>query len=62
MSQPNLDIQINDRFGKPVAPREWFLVPSVYRIDAVVEKIKVGDISEYRYDPKEVKLVKMVHK
>ena len=56
-----LDIKINDRFGNPVTPREWFFVP-LFIIDAVVDKIKVGDISEYRYDPKEVKLVKMVHK
>ena len=51
-----LDIQINDRFGKPVIPREWFLVP-LFIVDEVVEKIKDGSISEYRYDTKNVKLV-----
>jgi len=51
-----LDIQINDRFGKPVIPREWFLVP-LFIVDEVVEKIKDGSISEYRYDMKNVKLV-----
>lgn len=44
-----LDIQINDRFGTPVTPREWFLVP-LFIIDQVVEKIKDGTISNYRYD------------
>ncbi|MGI1678073.1 MAG: GIY-YIG nuclease family protein [Cellvibrionaceae bacterium] len=51
-----LDIQINDRFGNPVVPREWFLVP-LFIVDEVVEKIKDGSISEYRYDMKNVKLV-----
>lgn len=51
-----LDIQINDRFGKPVIPREWFLVP-LFIVDEVVEKIKDGSISEYHYDSKNVQLV-----
>jgi T5orf172 domain. len=50
-----LDIQINDRFGNPVIPREWFLVP-LFIVDEVVEKIKDGSISEYRYDIKNVRL------
>jgi Meiotically Up-regulated Gene 113 (MUG113) protein len=45
-----LDIEIKDRFGTPVVPREWFLVP-VFMIDEVVEKIKDGTISNYVYDP-----------
>lgn len=44
-----LDIQIKDRFGQPIVPREWFLVP-LFVIDEVVEKIKDGTISEYFYD------------
>lgn len=51
-----LDIQINDRFGNPVTPQEWFLVP-LFIIDEVVEKIKDGTISECRYDVESVKLV-----
>ncbi len=51
-----LEIQINDSFGKPVIPREWFLVP-LFIIDEVVEKIKDGTISNYRYDAKNVRLV-----
>lgn len=53
-----LDVKIIDRFGNPVTPREWFLVP-FFIIDQVVEKIKEGTLAEYGYDPKEVKLVKL---
>ncbi len=50
-----LDIEIKDRFGKPVKAREWFLVP-IFIIDEMVEKIKEGTISDYYYDPKSVRL------
>ncbi len=50
-----LDVEIKDRFGKPVKAREWFLVP-VFIIDEMVEKIKDGTVSEYYYDPTSVKL------
>ena len=53
-----LDVQIIDRFGTPVTPREWFLVP-LFIIDQVVEKIKDGTLGNYRYDPKEAKLIKI---
>ena len=45
-----LDIEIIDRFGKPVVPREWFLVP-LFVIDEAVERIKDGTIAKYVYDP-----------
>ena len=45
-----LDIEIKDRFGNPVVPREWFLVP-LFVIDEAVEKIKDGTISDHFYDP-----------
>ncbi|MCF6257362.1 MAG: GIY-YIG nuclease family protein [Gammaproteobacteria bacterium] len=51
-----LDIEINDRFGHPVVPREWFLVP-LFVIDDVVEKIKDGTIGRYVYDMKSAALV-----
>lgn len=44
-----LDIQIKDRFGNPVTPREWFLVP-LAAIDQAVEKIKDESIGQYYYD------------
>ena len=52
-----MEIQIMDRFGKPVVPREWFLVP-LFVIDEVVEKIKDGTIGEYRYDTESAGLIK----
>ena len=45
-----LDIEIKDRFGNLVVPREWFLVP-LFVIDEAVEKIKDGTISNHIYDP-----------
>lgn len=50
-----LDIQINDRFGKPVTPKEWFLVP-LFIIDEVVEKIKDGTLTEYHYDNSDIQI------
>jgi hypothetical protein len=50
-----LDVRIKDRFGKPVTPREWFLVPRSV-IDEVIEKIKAGTIASYRYAPELGKL------
>lgn len=52
-----LDITINDRFGHPVRPEEWFLVP-LFVIDEVVSRIKDGSITGYIYDPHAAKLVK----
>lgn len=52
-----LDIAIKDRFGNPVIPREWFLVP-LFVIDEAVERIKDGTITDYRYDPKAAALVR----
>ena len=45
-----LEIEIMDRFGRPVMPREWFLVP-LFVIKEAVERIKDGTISGYVYDP-----------
>ena len=45
-----LEIEIMDRFGRPVVPREWFLVP-LFVIKEAVERIKDGTISSYVYDP-----------
>jgi len=50
-----LNIEIKDRFGHPVVPREWFLVP-LSVIDDAVAKIKDGTISDYTYDPKTARL------
>jgi hypothetical protein len=39
-----LDIEIKDRFGNPVVPREWFLVP-LFVIDEAVGKIRDGTLT-----------------
>ncbi len=51
-----LNIEVMDRFGNPVVPREWFLVP-LHAIDAAVAKIKDGSIKSVRYDPERASLV-----
>ncbi|EZN82643.1 hypothetical protein AJ69_01543 [Pseudomonas aeruginosa BWH029] len=53
-----LNITINDRFGHPVQPEEWFLVP-LFVIDEAVARIKDGSITGYVYDPGAAKLVKV---
>ena len=45
-----LDLEIADRFGNPVKPREWFLVPLPI-IDEVVDRIRDLTIVDYEYDP-----------
>jgi hypothetical protein len=54
-----LDIEITDRFGISVKPREWFLVP-LFVVNEVVERIKDGSITQYVYDPTGARLVKVV--
>lgn len=43
-----LEIEIKDRFGNPVTPREWFLVP-LFVIDEAVTRIRDGSITDYIY-------------
>ena len=52
-----LDIEIKDRFGNPVVPREWFLVPR-FVVDDAVERIKDGTITDCIYDPAAARLVR----
>jgi hypothetical protein len=52
-----LEIEIADRFGRPVVPREWFLVP-LFVVDEAVAKIRDGTIANYAYDPKLAALVR----
>lgn len=51
-----LDLTIQDRFGHPVRPREWFLVP-LHVIDEAVRRILDGSITDVVYDPKTARLV-----
>ena len=51
-----LDLTIEDRFGHPVKPREWFLVP-LHVIDEAVQRIRDGSITAVVYDPAMARLV-----
>ncbi len=53
-----LDIEIPDRFGNFVKPKEWFLVP-LFIIDEAVGKIQDGSITRYRYDRNLAKLMEV---
>ncbi len=55
-----LNIEIKDRFGHPVVPREWFLVP-LFIVDQAVDRIKDGTITGYIYDPNQAALVRSPH-
>lgn len=51
-----LNIEIKDRFGNPIVPREWFLVP-LFVIDEMIGKIKDGSVVNYQYDAQKQKIV-----
>ena len=51
-----LDLTIPDRFGTPVQPREWFLVP-LHVIDQAVERVRDGSIAGCIYDPATATLI-----
>lgn len=51
-----IDLTIEDRFGRPVKPREWFLVP-LHVINEAVQRIQDGSITEVVYDPITARLV-----
>ena len=51
-----LDLTIEDRFGNPVKPREWFLVP-LHVVDEAVKRIRDGSITDVVYDPTTARLV-----
>ncbi|QSO54180.1 GIY-YIG nuclease family protein [Alicyclobacillus curvatus] len=51
-----LDLTIHDRFGHPVHPKEWFLMP-LSVIDEAVRRIRDGSITDVVYDPKTASLV-----
>jgi len=51
-----LAITLTDRFGNPVSPREWYLVP-LFVIDEAIARIRDGTITAYAYDPSSARLV-----
>lgn len=55
-AEARLDIEIKDRFGKPIRPREWFLLPLPV-IERVVPMIIDGSILRHRYDHRACEIV-----
>lgn len=53
-----LDLVIEDRFGNPVRPKEWFLVP-LHVINQAVERIRDGSVTGVTYDPASARLVEL---
>lgn len=51
-----LDLELRDRFGFQVEPREWFLVPLPV-IEEAIQKIMDGTIGSFLYNPKLARLV-----
>lgn len=56
LQSAQLDISIEDRFGKPVRPKEWFLV-SLDVINEVIEHIKNRTIETVYYDVDQAQLI-----
>lgn len=52
-----LDLELQDRFGHGVEPREWFLVP-LTAIEEAVELLIQGSIGDFDYDPNSGLIVK----
>lgn len=51
-----LDLELKDRFGSQVEPREWFLVPFPV-IEEAIEKLINGSIDKFRYDPETARII-----
>ena len=56
-----LDLTIEDRFGQPVRPKEWFLVPLLV-IDDAIGRIRDGTVTDVIYDPATAQLKLLLNK
>ncbi len=56
-SDARLNIEIPDRFGKMIKPREWFLLP-IEVIAEAISRLQDGSIINYRFDRDSGRLVK----
>jgi T5orf172 domain len=56
-TEARLDLELKDRFGQEVEPREWFLV-SLTVIEEAVDLLVKGSIGDFRYDTKTGLIVK----
>jgi len=50
-----LDVKLEDRFGIPVQPKEWFFLP-LSVVQEAVEKIRAGSLHQFQYDPQTASL------
>lgn len=57
-SPAQIDLVIHDRFGNPVKPKEWFLVP-LQVIDEAVKCVRDESIVHFAYDTKTASLVRV---
>lgn len=57
-AKARLDLELKDRFGDQVEPREWFLIPLPV-IEEAIQKLMQGTIESFRYDPETARLVEM---
>ena len=51
-----VDLTISDRFGNPIRPREWFIVP-LSVVQEAVERLQAGELHRYEYAPTQATLV-----
>ena len=56
--EARLDIEITDRFGKVIKPREWFLLP-LQVIEQAIPLMVDGSILRYRYDHRSCTIVEV---
>lgn len=59
LDRVRFEVEIPDRFGKPVRPREWFFVPLPI-IDEIVDRVGNGTLVNKVYDPKSAALVSVL--
>ncbi|XGB41521.1 MAG: GIY-YIG nuclease family protein [Nodosilinea sp. LVE1205-7] len=50
-----LDVKLEDRFGIPVQPKEWFFLP-LGVVQEAVDKIRAGSLHQFQYDPQTASL------
>lgn len=57
LGKARLDLELKDRFGENVEPREWFLVP-LSAIEQTIAKLTDGTLDQFCYDATSASLVK----
>ena len=53
-----LDLQLKDRFGFDVVPREWFLVPLAV-IEEAIQKLIDETLPSFRYEPEGGRIIEI---